>query len=144
MEFSVGPKVSITSLMDKRVPAGASMGIMCMLLQGDPPITFRWLKEGRSVDNIPGIKVDSQEGISHIIISMANEAHTGNYTCVASNLVGSSFVIAEVLVNGDPQLSLFSESLSKGKNLCSRQIVPYISEEIDNNMKSKPCVSKIK
>lgn len=99
--FSVGPKIAIPSLLDKSVEAGTNVGIMCMLVQGDLPVTFVWTKDGRPVGSIPGIKVDSQDVTSSIVFTRARDTHTGNYTCVASNPVGSYVASTEILVNGN-------------------------------------------
>lgn len=91
----------MTSPVDKRVEVGAAMRLMCNVIQGDPPVTFQWTKEGRPVETIKGVKVDSLEFASAMLISRAQEAHTGNYTCLVSNPVGSSLVMTEILVNGN-------------------------------------------
>lgn len=101
MILSAGPEVGITSLPDRKVGAGAKMRLMCVLMEGDPPVTFHWTIDGKPVEAIAGLKVDSLESASSVLISKANEAHTGNYTCVATNPVGSSSVVAEILVNGN-------------------------------------------
>lgn len=101
MLISVGPKVAIPSLPDKRVEAGANIGLMCMLVQGDPPVTFVWTKDGRSVEGVPDVIVDSKAVASSIFLTRAHKAHTGNYTCVASNLVGYSVATTEILVDGN-------------------------------------------
>lgn len=101
MVFSVRPKVDITTLQDKMVEAGASMPITCVLMQGDPPVTFQWMKEGRLAETIAGVTVHSENFSSSILISRANEMHSGNYTCLATNPTGYSFVTTEILVNGN-------------------------------------------
>lgn len=99
--FSVRPRVGMTPPMDSRVEAGDKLALMCTLTKGDPPITFQWLKDGKLVENIDGVKVESQEDISLMVLSGTVETSTGNYTCVATNPVGASFVTTEIFVNGN-------------------------------------------
>lgn len=101
MVLSVGPKVDITSLLEKRVESGANVGLTCVLTQGDPPVVFHWLKEGRPVETVPGVTVTYEKLASLMLISTANETHTGSYTCVASNPVGASLAMTDILVNGN-------------------------------------------
>lgn len=101
MIISARPEVGITSLQSKRIEAGATVRLMCVLMQGDPPVKFHWMKEARPVETISGVKVTAEEFASSILISRANEVHTGNYTCVAANPTGYSFMTTEILVNGN-------------------------------------------
>lgn len=101
MALSVGPQVGVTSLPDRKVEAGANLRLICVLIHGDPPVTIHWTRDGRPVEAVAGVKTDSLESVSSLLISRANKAHTGNYTCMATNPVGSSSVVAAILVNGN-------------------------------------------
>lgn len=83
------------------VEAGANMRLMCVLMQGDPPVIFQWMKDGRLAETIAGVAIHSEEFASSILISKANEVHSGNFTCLAANPTGYSFVTTEILVNGN-------------------------------------------
>lgn len=100
MVFSVAPKIFMMSPVGNTVESGVDIRLMCVVMQGDPPITFQWMKEDRRVDAVAGVRVYSEELSSSIFFSRTNGTHTGNYTCMASNPLGSTLVTTEILVNG--------------------------------------------
>ena len=78
--------------------------IFCSVIKGDPPITIRWLKDGRPLTSSPltGISVSTlDEFSSAIVISKLSLSHRGNYTCIASNAASSSNFTAMAVVYGE-------------------------------------------
>lgn len=111
----------------KFLEEGSRGKILCSVIKGDPPITIRWLKDGKllhgssslATNNLPtsgvssssssssssvnsGISISTlDEFSSAIILSKVSLAHhRGNYTCIASNSVSSTNFTAEAVVHG--------------------------------------------
>lgn len=99
--LSVGPQIDKSFFGNKRLEAGANIGLLCFLTQGDLPVTFNWMKDGKPMEITYEVEVESQKVSSSLIIARVKQAHVGNYTCIARNPVGSSIATAEILVNGN-------------------------------------------
>lgn len=80
---------------------------MCSILKGDSPIEIRWSQNGDPITRAthPDITVTKTgKKTSVLIIDSVTAHHAGEYTCVASNLVGSVSRSAVLSVNGTTQL----------------------------------------
>lgn len=97
---SVGPKTDGSLQQDKHVLEGGMMTIMCSLIEGDPPMSFDWTKDGQLVTTLPGLKVVNHDFSSILSIMAATVIHSGNYYCKASNPVSWSMMKATILVDG--------------------------------------------
>uniref|UniRef100_T1IRM3 Down syndrome cell adhesion molecule-like protein Dscam2 n=1 Tax=Strigamia maritima TaxID=126957 RepID=T1IRM3_STRMM len=108
----VPPKINPTSFQDTRLHEGAHARIICAVVEGDLPITFAWLKDGRAVAAAAtelGLAIrDFDEFSSVLTVSKAAPSHSGNYTCVARNAVASDHYTAQITVNVPPQIIPFS------------------------------------
>ncbi|KAG8182730.1 hypothetical protein JTE90_026181 [Oedothorax gibbosus] len=69
---------------------GMRTGVMCMVLEGDPPLNFEWSKDGRPLNtdhkDISIRKID--EFTSILNIEKLDADSNGNYTCRVSNAQG--------------------------------------------------------
>lgn len=82
---------------------GMRAAITCHIMEGDHPITFRWEKNGKPVSNNAALGSTirrTDEFSSSLIIDPVSSAHSGNYTCIASNIAGSEKYIVPLTVNG--------------------------------------------
>lgn len=82
---------------------GMRAAITCQIMEGDLPITFRWERNGKPVSNNVALgtvvrRID--EFSSSLIIDQVTSVHTGNYTCIASNVAGAEKYIVPLTVNG--------------------------------------------
>lgn len=82
---------------------GMRAAITCQIMEGDLPITFRFERNGKPVSNNVALgtvvrRID--EFSSSLIIDQVTSAHTGNYTCIASNVAGAEKYIVPLTVNG--------------------------------------------
>lgn len=97
---------------------------MCSLKEGDPPVTFDWVKDEDVATSLPGVKVLSQEFSSTLTIMAASVIHSGNYYCKASNPVSWSMIKSAVFVDGSVEflMTLFVCKILvfKEKHLCNR------------------------
>lgn len=85
---------------EKHVQEGHSASIMCSLKEGDPPISFVWMKDGDLATSFPGIEVVSREFTSTLTILSSTSIHAGNYYCKAYNPVSWSMTKTTILVDG--------------------------------------------
>lgn len=80
---------------------GDAVQVQCHASKGDIPLTFSWLFKGQPISSEMSIKVSSfGQKTSLLSIDYANEAHIGNFTCVAANRAGVSTYSAELFVKG--------------------------------------------
>lgn len=82
--------------------------ISCQILEGDLPIAFRWEKNGQPVTSSPyapsGIITRRMDEYSaSLVIEHITSLHSGNYTCIASNVAGSERFTVPLTVNGKYQ-----------------------------------------
>lgn len=107
---SVGPQIEESHLQEKHFREGNIASITCSLMQGEPPVTFNWLKDGTPTTSIPGVKVINHEFSSMLTIMAASRIHAGNYYCKASNPVSWSIMKTRVWVDGTLAYSTFHDS----------------------------------
>ena len=110
LHVSVPPKIAPFNF-NKDVSEGVRAQVTCMIEQGDSPFKILWSKDGVTIPNTPssnydntgtnGLRVTSMDAHSStIFIENVTAAHTGNYTCVASNSVAEVTWTAELVVSG--------------------------------------------
>ncbi|XP_076265879.1 Down syndrome cell adhesion molecule 1 isoform X12 [Rhynchophorus ferrugineus] len=104
VQVMVAPKLQLFTFGDEPIYMGESTTVNCNLAQGDLPINFSWMLNGRPVDQVDGINVGSFGKKTSVLgVDSLTDAHAGNYTCIASNLAGTSSYTAELLVNVPPR-----------------------------------------
>lgn len=96
----VGPKFDKPHLEDKAIEKGKFSAIMCVLEDGDPPVSFSWTKDSKPVTSLPKIHVVNEPFSSFLTISAASSIHSGIYHCKASNPASWAIMSARILVNG--------------------------------------------
>lgn len=82
---------------------GMRTAVTCIVLSGDPPITMRWLKDGLPLieEELDASVLFAGNGfVSTLTINTLAYKHNGNYTCLASNDVGSGAVSSRLIVKG--------------------------------------------
>lgn len=90
------------------VHTGDSIGFICTISEGDPPITFQWTKDGKSASSLPNINVNEGNGYSStLVISQSTSVHRGMYSCIAINSVGFSINIMNLEVDGNQVVAFF-------------------------------------
>ncbi|GAB6020834.1 Down syndrome cell adhesion molecule-like protein 1 [Chamberlinius hualienensis] len=83
---------------------GSPARLVCGLIEGDPPVSFQWLKDGLPIrDNMTSsslISIHQIDGLSSILtIGQLVAEHTGSITCIASNSAGSTNYTVQIKVN---------------------------------------------
>ena len=87
--------------MEEAVYFGDSIQLTCHVSKGDKPIRLSWTFHGKELSSDLGI-VTTRIGddTSLLTVPSASTIHSGNYTCIAINLIGRTAYTAEILVNG--------------------------------------------
>ena len=80
---------------------GRRTSLHCMVSAGDPPISFRWEKDGEPLEPASlGVKVEYfNEFTSTLFFQKASQKHNGNYTCIAKNPYASANHTTSMLLN---------------------------------------------
>uniref|UniRef100_T1J6S4 Down syndrome cell adhesion molecule-like protein Dscam2 n=1 Tax=Strigamia maritima TaxID=126957 RepID=T1J6S4_STRMM len=97
---------------------GMRAQIVCAVSQGDMPITFQWLKDGKFIPTSMGVTTRNyDEHANSLTIENVSSVHTGNYTCVAGNRAAKVSHTAQLLVHVPPKVVPFTfqdDFLSEG------------------------------
>lgn len=86
---------------------GKRITIACTAVDGDPPFTFSWLKDGHELQEIQGVTIQqSPDGFaSTLFISKLEANSNGNYTCRVKNSKGMDEKHGVLLVQGNNTIS---------------------------------------
>ncbi|KAJ8960259.1 hypothetical protein NQ318_003984 [Aromia moschata] len=106
VQVIVPPKILPINPMTDLLREGMRAAITCQIMEGDLPISFRWERNGKVVSNNAALgtvvrRID--EFASSLIIDQVTSAHSGNYTCIASNVAGSEKYVVPLTVNVPPR-----------------------------------------
>lgn len=68
---------------------GKRVSVICSVIDGDPPFTFKWLKDGMQLNEGDDVSVRTlDEFNSNLAFGKLGPQNNGNYTCVVSNAAG--------------------------------------------------------
>ncbi|XP_017771587.1 PREDICTED: Down syndrome cell adhesion molecule-like protein Dscam2 [Nicrophorus vespilloides] len=106
VQVIVPPKILPINPMTDLLREGMRAAITCQIMEGDLPINFRWERNGKPVSNNVALgtvvrRID--EFSSSLVIDQVSSAHTGNYTCIASNVAGAERYVVPLTVNVPPR-----------------------------------------
>lgn len=75
--------------------------VVCIVTQGDEPLSITWSLQGEIVSSEPGLSTTSLgTRTSMLTIDSVGYRHSGVYTCTASNRAGSASNSVQLRVNG--------------------------------------------
>lgn len=100
---SVPPQISPFKVADD-LSEGQRLSLVCLVTVGTPPISFSWMKDGRPLSSVQGVKVslyDEDQG--QLKIDRLTREHTGNYTCSAKNAFGTDQMSVTVALRFKPR-----------------------------------------
>ncbi|KAF2885739.1 hypothetical protein ILUMI_20443 [Ignelater luminosus] len=93
----------IRSLNNQSAPLGKSHTLECEAT-GKPAPTFRWLKNGRELTLGARFKLETKGGTAWLHISEVLDIDEGDYTCEASNAMGSVTTTARLKIGSPPRI----------------------------------------
>lgn len=101
--FLVAPQIAPFSISEEPANWGEQVSAVCSILKGDLPIELRWSLNGEIITGFthPDVTItNTGKKTSLLTIESVTARHAGEYSCVASNLVGSVSRSAILSVNG--------------------------------------------
>ncbi|XP_022258094.1 Down syndrome cell adhesion molecule homolog [Limulus polyphemus] len=92
----------------KNLEEGMRTSLTCTVLAGDPPISLAWFKDGQPIQHNNGNTrvVTISEYIISLVVDSVHRRHSGNYTCIASNMAASVNTTANMVVRASPRWRL--------------------------------------
>jgi len=86
---------------------GQFASVVCIVTQGDEPLSITWSLQGEVVSSEPGLTTTLSTRTSMLTIQSVGHRHSGLYTCTASNQAGSQSETVELKVNGEIDVQKF-------------------------------------
>lgn len=84
---------------------GDTGSLTCTIIKGDNPVRISWLHDGEIINGVAGISTTLLgKRIGTLTIDSIQAEHSGEYTCMASNLAGSDKFSVRLAVNGSDSL----------------------------------------
>ena len=75
---------------------------MCVVVDGEPPFKFTWLKDGKEVISLEGVSVvPVDDYTSTLSIAKLGASSNGNYSCKVSNEAGIDEKYDVLKINGE-------------------------------------------
>lgn len=93
----------IKPLYNQTAPLGKTVTLECEAY-GKPEPTFRWLRNGREINISGRYRHESKNGIAKLHISDLLDIDDGDYTCEASNTLGSTTTTARLKIGAPPRI----------------------------------------
>ncbi|KAL6435024.1 hypothetical protein ACFW04_005260 [Cataglyphis niger] len=106
VQVMVAPQIAPFSISEEPANWGEQVSAMCSILKGDLPIEIQWSLNGELITRLshPDIIItNTGKKTSVLTIESVTARHAGEYSCVASNLVGSVSRSAILSVNVPPR-----------------------------------------
>lgn len=92
--------------------------VICIVTQGDEPLSISWSLHGQTVSSEPGLSTATLgTRTSMLTIQSVGYRHSGLYTCTVSNGAGSRSQSVELKVNGKQPLKFITEREIKRERL---------------------------
>ncbi|GBM30797.1 Down syndrome cell adhesion molecule-like protein 1 [Araneus ventricosus] len=85
---------------------------MCLVVKGDPPLRFHWLKNGLLFITHGDTSVQAFDDSSILTFKKVSSSDRGYYTCVASNMASSTNMTTQLIVNVPPQWTVEPKNIS--------------------------------
>ncbi|XP_058457684.1 cell adhesion molecule Dscam2 isoform X6 [Malaya genurostris] len=125
----VPPNIEPFSFQDG-LAEGMRTRTVCGVSKGDAPLSLKWLKDGEPLSSLLGANVSTLDQYSSLLnIPSLSAAHSGDYTCVASNPAAEVKFTASLQVKVPPRWIVEPTDVSVERNRhitlhCQAQGVP--------------------
>lgn len=105
--FSVAPQIGTFSFGDEPLNAGDATSLTCSVIKGDAPLEITWMFNSEPLDSTLHEVTVSETGkrTKQLTIDSVTATHAGEYTCIASNIAGSTSRSAVLVVNGTTEVT---------------------------------------
>ncbi|XP_067139876.1 cell adhesion molecule DSCAML1-like [Centruroides vittatus] len=98
----VPPKI-VPQVSENNLREGQRYMAICSIAEGDPPLTFQWSKNGKTLKESSHLTIRRQDDFStSLIIASVKGSDSGNYTCLVSNRAGSDSLVTKLFVSVPP------------------------------------------
>ncbi|XP_025203968.1 titin isoform X3 [Melanaphis sacchari] len=98
-EHQISPSVFTKLLSDLLIKEGEACSLSCKA-EGNPLPTVQWYKDDICIDNSPQYQITYNNGEALLKIEHTNSSiHSGKYTCVATNRLGSDSTTSKLLID---------------------------------------------
>ena len=105
----VAPQLMPFSFGEGSLTSGQPVTVQCSIVDGDLPMTIRWMFHGRELSSQMGISTFRlNPRVSLLSIDSVAAGHAGDYTCTAQNAAGQANHTASLFVNGKTSPNDFS------------------------------------
>lgn len=78
---------------------GKTISVICTVMSGKSPFTFKWYKNGKILNS--ETIINTQKKVSYLVIDPVEKSSAGNYTCVVSNADGKDSYSDILTVKGE-------------------------------------------
>lgn len=104
IQVIVPPKIMPIQSMANMLREGMRAAISCQILEGDLPVSFRWERNGKQILGTGNEIIRRLDEYStQFVIEKILSDHSGNYTCIASNVAGTEKFTVPLTVNVPPK-----------------------------------------
>ncbi|GIY09033.1 hemicentin-1 [Caerostris extrusa] len=91
-------------LLSRQYFEGKVVSVMCLAISDTKPLQFRWDKNGKVLENGKhNVRIENSSEFSVLILDVVSSESEGNYTCTATNSVGSTTHSAHLNVKAPPK-----------------------------------------
>ncbi|KAG6445859.1 hypothetical protein O3G_MSEX004154 [Manduca sexta] len=101
VEVHKPPKIAEIHFPEE-LEVGGSSQTSCTLISGDKPIQFTWHKDNLPIPSALKVEQKNMDFFTIIVIQDLTSAHSGEYTCKATNDFGSVSSTASLVVKENP------------------------------------------
>ena len=101
--MAVAPQIGTFSFGDEPLNAGDATSLTCSVTKGDSPLEIVWMFNNVALNSQKHrdiVVTETGKRTKQLSIDFVNAKHAGEYTCVASNIAGSTSRSAILSVNG--------------------------------------------
>lgn len=91
----------------QHIQMGDKTSVMCMMMRGEPPVSYEWYKNGKKIKPSSYVSVEIHEKLSTLVFDPVEESSIGNYTCRASSPHGTDNYSAYLTVRCECNIYLF-------------------------------------
>ncbi|XP_022257357.1 titin-like [Limulus polyphemus] len=89
----------------QKVDLGGRVQMVCNLNKGSVPVSFSWTKDGQTIQDGERIEIGSWNDVSsYVMIHSVSPEDIGNYTCSATNRIGTDSFTANLVASEAPIL----------------------------------------